>query len=194
MSAWWNTLSLASQVFYGVAFLASGVLVLQLILGFFGADDSSGDALSAHDASFADGSHHPSGLAVFSIRTVSAFLAGFGWTGAIWLSRGHGVLVAGLCGTLVGAALMVSTFLLMRSLLRLQDSGTLDYANAVGLTGTVYAPVPPGRGAGGQVEVLIQGRVVFADAVSDASEVLRTGSKVRVVSLVGRSSFVVEAA
>ena len=188
MIAWWNSLPPEQQIFYAIAFLSTGVLVLQLILGLIGADS---DGLGASD--LPDG-EHPSGFGVFSVRAVASFFAGLGWVGIICLTQGTSVAVATVAGTLSGIALMAGTIWVMRAMLRLQESGTLNYANAVGTIGTVYVSIPAQGGPGGQVEVLIQGRTVFAEARTDLPEGLKPGAKVRITSMIGRSAFMVEPA
>ncbi len=86
----------------------------------------------------------------------------------------------------------VAIFLMMRAMLRLQSSGTLDYNNAVGEVATVYVTVPAFQKAGGQIEVLIQGRLTVAEALHKGGTPLSPGTKVRVVETLGRSTFVVE--
>ena len=86
---------------------------------------------------------------------------------------------------------MVAIFLLMRSMMRLQSSGTLNYANAVGEIGTVYVTIPADSKAGGQIEVMIQGRLATAEALHQGSSTIIPGTKVRVVETIGRSTFVV---
>jgi hypothetical protein len=183
MTAWWQTLPIEQQVFHAIALTATLVLLLRLGLGFIGIDH-----VSDIDSSVG----HGSGLGVLSVQTVATFFVGFGWVGIVWLRQGHGLFWAILSGVVVGATLMVGTVLFVRVLLRLQHSGTLDYRNAVGMVGTVYCPIAPRRGNGGQVEVLIQGRTVFADALTEGGEPLPTGAKVRVTSLLARTTLLVE--
>ncbi len=185
MNAWWHSLSGAQQFFYAIAILASVILIGRMILGLIGLD---------HHADGDVGDDHGSGLGVLSLQSIATFLVGFGWVGALWLSRGYGILIAVVSGVIVGVAMMAGIIFLMRGVLRLQDSGTLDYHNAIGLTGTVYCVVPPERQPGGQVEVLLQGRAVFADALTDSAQALKTGSSIRVVSVVSPSILLVEAA
>jgi hypothetical protein len=187
MSEWWNALTLAQQIFYGIAIIATLVLVVQVVLGLIGLDHPTDIDIDA-------ATDHGSGLGVLSIQSLATFFVGFGWIGGLWLSRGHGLVIATVSGTIIGVTLMAGMVFLMRWILRLQDSGTLDYQNAVGLTGTVYVIVPPTRAPGGQVEVLFQGRTVFADALTDSAEPLKTGSRIRVVSVVAPTILVVEPA
>lgn len=181
--AWWNALNLELRVFYGIGIIALLILLLQLLLSVFGGMDEG------HDF---DHSHHGSGLSFFSIRGVTAFFVGFGWTGVIVLKGGHGVLPAIVAGTLVGGGLMFGIFLLMKFMLGLQSNGTLDFANAIGQVGTVYVTIPAAQKAGGQVELLLQGRLTMADALFRGGEPLRPGTKVTIVEKIGHSTLIVE--
>lgn len=184
MELWWQGLNLELQVFYGIGIVALFALVLQLGLMFFGGVDDVGD--------LGDVADQDSGLGIFSIRGITAFFLGFGWTGVVALKAGLTVVPAIALGLLVGGTLMVVMFLMMRSMMRLQSSGTLDYANAVGEVGTVYVTLPPFQKGGGQIEVLIQGRLVVADALHKGGASLSPGARVRVVERVGRATLVVE--
>lgn len=180
---WWNELNLELQIFYAIGIIALLVLLIQLLLSIFGGMDDS------YEIGQGD---HGSGLSFFSIRGVTAFFTGFGWSGVIALKAGFGVIAAIAIGTAVGFVLMLGIFLLMKSMLRLQSSGTLDFSNAVGKIGTVYVTVPGNKKAGGQVELLIQGRLTMADALSRGDEPLRPGTKVTVVEKIGHATLIVE--
>jgi hypothetical protein len=187
MMTWWNSLSLEEQLYLGAALLSSGVLVVQLLMNLIGAghiDDvpDIGDGM------------HGSGLGVFSVRSIAAFFAGFGWVGLIFRQSGSSMPIAASIGTMSGVLLMGGTIYLMRSMVGLQDSGTLHYANAVGSIGTVYVTIPSGRAPGGQIELTLQGRVIFADARTNADSALKPGDKVRIVDRLGETTYIVEAA
>lgn len=185
MELWWNALNLELQVFYGIGILALLVLLLQFAMLLFGGLD--------HDADFsADDIDHDSGLGLFSFRGITAFFVGFGWTGVIALKAGLPLAVAILLALLVGSALMVAIYFLMRAMMRLQSSGTLNYANAVGEVATVYVTVPAEGKSGGQIEVMVQGRLITTEAIHNGPERLSQGTKVKVVELIGRSTLLVE--
>ncbi len=187
MFTWWDGLTFEEQFYMGAALLASGVLVVQLLLSLLGtgAIDDMPD--------LGDGMHS-SGLGLFSVRTIAAFFAGLGWMGIIFLRSGSNSFIAASAGLISGLALMAGTIYLLRSFARLQDSGTLSYANAIGLHATVYVPIPPARGPGGQVEVVVQSRTVFAEARTDFPDGIKTGQRVRIVALDGPTTFFVEPA
>ena len=186
MNNWWEALNFELQLFYGIAIISLAVLAIQVLLALvFGMDDGA-------DAGGMDVGDHDSGMGIFSIRGVTAFFTGFGWTGVICTKQGLGLPLTLLLALMVGGSLMVAIYLMMRSLIRLQSSGTLDYGNAVGQVGTVYLTIPPVQRSGGQVETMIQGRLVTAEALQKGSVPLHPGTKVKVVERIGSTTLIVE--
>ncbi len=96
-------------------------------------------------------------------------------------------------GTAVGVAFLLVTAFLIRNLLRLQSGGgNVDYNNAVGIVGTVYTTIPASQTGGGQIELMIQGRLMMAEAYTKAAWNLKPSTKAKVIALVGRSTLLVE--
>ena len=190
MSEWWNGLSLSLQVFHGIGILASVVLVVQLILTMVGADADGDVDLGGADGF--DGAEASSGLGILSTRTVTAFLAGFGWTGVVVLEAGRTVTSALLIAVGVGILLMLLVFWLMRWLFSLRESGTMDYRNAIGQVGTVYVHVPAAGQGTGQIQVLVQGRLATVAAAGTGTATIASGEKVRVTGLAGANILEVE--
>jgi membrane-bound ClpP family serine protease len=181
---WWEALNFELQVFYGIAVISMVALMFQIILSVvFGME---------HGADVPDVGNHDSGMGIFSVRGVTAFFTGFGWTGVVCTKQGLGLPVAIALALLVGGGLMIGIFIMMRSFLRLQSDGNIDYGNAVGQFGTVYVTIPPVQRSGGQVETMIQGRLVTAEALQKGSQPLQPGSKVKVVERIGTSTLIVE--
>jgi hypothetical protein len=186
MEAWWNSLGAALQVYYGIAIVTTFLLFLQLLLSVFGFDSDTdfdaGDALDVHD----------SGVSVFSVRSVTAFLTGFGWGGVVSLRQGLSVLAATVVASLAGATLTAMVVGLMRLLYGMRYSGTLDYHNAIGVVGNVYLPVPGAMAGPGQVEVLVQGRLAVVQAFTRWPEKLPNRTRVRVVDTLDQQTLLVE--
>lgn len=208
ISGWWAGLEAGGQFFYGIALVATFVLLVQVALmlfGMHGGGDLEVDAGGGLDAGadvpldaadFGDGSgaldhHHGDGLGILSFRTIVAFLVGFGWIGVMSIESGLRPVVALIPAGLAGLAVMLVVWWLMRVLLRLGSSGTLDFANAVGEVGTVYVPIPPNREGPGQVEVMIQGRLMVVEALSSAAERLEHHAKVLVVDVTDQNALIV---
>lgn len=183
MDIWWNNLILPLQIFYGIGIISAILLVIEALLTLFGLNHHG-----ATDVSF----EHPDQLGMLSVRTITGFFFGFGWTGVIAIKSGFQLIAAIGLATLVGGVFLIAIFLLMRALFSLRASGTLDYKNAVGQIGTVYVTVPPDRGGGGQVEVLIQGRLQMISCMTANTSPLPPQSKVRITGLIDRGTLEVE--
>jgi hypothetical protein len=184
LNNWWESLNFELQIFYGIAIISLVALFFQIIMSVvFGMD---------HGADIADVGDHDSGMGIFSVRGVTAFFTGFGWTGVVCTKQGLGLPVSIALALVVGGGLMVGIFIMMRSFMRLQSNGNIDYGNAVGQLGTVYVTIPPVQRAGGQVETMIQGRLVTTEALQKGSQPLQPGTKVKVVERIGSSTLIVE--
>ncbi|MFM2196806.1 MAG: hypothetical protein RLZZ505_238 [Verrucomicrobiota bacterium] len=184
ISSWWDALNFELQMFYGVAVISLVALVFQIILSVvFGMD---------HGADVPDVGDHDSGMGIFSVRGVTAFFTGFGWTGVVCTKQGLSLPVTLAIALAVGGVLMIGIFVMMRSFMRLQSDGNIDYSNAVGQLGTVYVTIPPVQRAGGQVETMIQGRLITTEALQKGSQPLKPGTKVKVVERIGSSTLIVE--
>lgn len=186
MTEWWNALLIERQIFYGIGIISLGILLIQMLLTVIGLDGH-------HDADLSGHGDHDSGIGLITVRTVTAFFVGFGWTGVIMLNNGYSVVAAIFAGSAVGTAFLLATWFLIHNLLRLQSSGgNVDYNNAIGSVGTVYTTIPAAEAGGGQLELMIQGRLMMAEAYTKASWSLKPSSKAKVIALIGRSTLLVE--
>lgn len=178
---WWQPLSFELKFFYAIGIISLSVLAIQVIL-----------SLVLGIEGGADVGDHDSGMGMLSVRGITAFFVGLGWTGVVLMQRGMAMPLAIGISLVVGFGMMVAIYFMMRSLMKLEHSGSLDYSNAVGQMGTVYVTIPPVKQPGGQVETMIQGRLVTAEALQRGSQPLTPGSKVQVVEKVGTSTLIVE--
>jgi len=196
LDAWWDGLTLILKIFYAIGMFSTAVLGVQTILALFGLGDhhdlpDMGADLDGHgDVPNFDTDHPAVGhelgddrLNVLSIRTVIAFLVGFGWIGAACLSSGFGLFLTLLIAGAVGLAMMFTVFGIMRLFWNMREDGSLDYHNAIGEIATVYLPIP-GNGEGpGQVEVMIQGRLQVVQAFTSRPDRIDNRAKVLVIDL-----------
>jgi hypothetical protein len=185
MTEWWTSLLIEKQIFYAIGLFSLAVLLLQILLTILG--------VGHHDADFSGHGEHDSGIGFLTVRTVTAFFVGFGWTGVIILNRGYSILAAIVAGAATGTVFLLTTAFLIHNLLRLQSSGgNVDYNNAMGSVGTVYTTIPAAEAGGGQIELMIQGRLMMAEAYTKATWNLKPNSKAKVIALIGRSTLLVE--
>lgn len=92
----------------------------------------------------------------------------------------------------VGTAFMFGVFFLMKSLHSMRHSGSLDYKNAIGNIGTVYLPIPANMEDFGQVEILVQSRLVVVNAYTRSSDAIPSQTKVKVTEMLDQQSLIVE--
>lgn len=188
MIEWWFELSTAQQFFYGVGIVALALTILQTLLALLGMGFEGLFGLFDFDLG-GDGG----GMGLFSSHTISAFFLGFGWGGALSLSGGLELPLATLIATVSGGGMMAAMFFLLRALLGLQSDGTLRYETAVGQEATVYVTIPgDGEDGGGQIQILVQGRLITARARRSSNGRLAPGERVKVVAMAGPTSYLVE--
>ena len=214
--SWWSSLELMGQIFVLAAIPMTIVMVLQAILmligvGSMGAgetdgggvgeasgggsstdfgSDSSYEAMVEANATGVHGVHHDA-VKFFTVRGIVAFFALGGWAGLAVLSLGWPPILAIPIALLTGVAAMSLASAMIRLLLRMQQSGNLDYRNAINLEADVYIAIPPARTGFGKVTMTFQERFVEVDAVTDSETAIKVGSKVRVAALEGSSRVVV---
>jgi hypothetical protein len=144
----------------------------------FAVDTGGGDA--GHVGDHADSS---TAFKVLSIQAIAAFLMGFGW-GGLAAVRGFGlpaVLGAGV-GLVTGSGMMWMLGKLLRSIGRMQSSGTLPMEAALYEEGAVYVTVPARRTGRGVVRVVIDERQQYYPAVTEA-DALETGARIRITAV-----------
>ena len=210
---WWNSLSIASQIFACVAIPATLVLIIQTILMFigFGGDadgidggdvdvDGAGDVPDVEgDGVFGDGDAPEiqdasglEGLRIFSVRGIVGFLVVFGWVGIVMEAFGAKLWLTLPVATVAGFAMMLLLAFIFREMMKLRADGNIDNRNALGVSGKVQLTIPPSRRGEGKVHILLQGVYVERDAVTDQTEAIPTGSEIVVVGLSGQTTLVVK--
>ena len=201
MSGYLASLSGLEQFYLACGVFGAGFFLLRTILMLSGMGDSDSDIGHAdvghvdidhadidqadvdHDSSHIDDIDHgahadgDAGLKLLTLQGVTAFIMMFGLT-AFSFSRNSafGNLVTILIGIVVGFFgmwLIAKGFALMRSM---QSSGNIELYDAIGEEGTVYLTIPP-KGIG-KIQVVISGRLMVRDAVSQDEVELKTGERV----------------
>lgn len=178
------------------ALLGTGVFLIKLVLMLSGGSDDldvGGDASAGHAGhDFHDGHGHGSGLmAIASIQGASAFLMGFGWAGLGALQGMNLGLFPSLGIGVLGGVAMGGIFVALLSTTRkLSSSGNVNFAEAKGSTGEVYATVPANGQGRGQVKIVVSGRQRILQAVS-VGESIATGITIKVVEVRPDNSVVV---
>lgn len=167
-------------IFSLLIFAGTLIFVIQVCLSFIGVGiDTEGTGLcdlGASDFSFK----------FFSLMSIASFSMVGGTAGLYTITRfdepGAVAIILALAVTCVaGLGMAYIVHKLRATILKLQSEGTVDIANAVGKTAKVYLSIKPNQM--GKVEVDVQGRRKYIDAVAeDSSAEFLTGSLVKIVS------------
>lgn len=210
MLDWWNSLELATQVFYCIAIPSTLVLIVQAILTFIGIGDGVDADVDAdvdigadadveapegvfgeNDAVEAPDTEGMEGLRLFTFRGIVAFFVVLGWVGVAMSASGAPLYLTIPISLVCGFAMMLSLALIFRAVMRLRSDGNTDNRNAVGTAGKVQLTVPPARSGEGKVHVMLQGAYVERNAVTDEEEAIPTGTEIIVVGVSGQTDLVV---
>ncbi|MBC7958501.1 MAG: hypothetical protein H7X94_01430 [Vallitaleaceae bacterium] len=197
MSEWWEALSGVQRFFYYIAIPSTVILVMQFILSLFGAhSDGNVDAGGGHIGDLSGHDHDvPTDSADFrfvTFRGIIAFLTIFGWVGAVLSRFNLNVALSVVIATFSGLIAMTAVAFLFYAISHLQASGNVQFKNALGADAEVYIPIPPKNSGFGKVQVLVQGRLIEADAITFMETPFKTGEIVRVVDLFNGTTLVVE--
>lgn len=161
-----------------------GLQVVLQIIGLGGDADADAADADAHAGHVDADGHGNAFFGILSFKALCAFAGIFGLTGlTVWDTGFSFVPRVALAGG-AGFAGMLFVGWMMRSLSRLQSSGTIEIRNAIGRSGTVYLTIPGGNAGRGKVTVEVQGRLTEFLAVTDGEE-LKTGARVTVTGVEG---------
>ena len=174
------------HVYWIIATASSVLLLVQLVLAFISGIEFDSSDMVAHHGGDINLPH----FQLLTIRNVVAFFVVFGWSGLAMIHANASlpltIVVSFVCG-LVIMVLMAAMFL---GLSRLQSTGTLDVSKAKGEQAKVYLTIPAARKGVGKVTVVIQGKNVEMDALTDNAEPILTGSLVTVKDVINKQVIV----
>ena len=187
MELWWNSLDLYLKIMWGIAIPFSVFFIIQMIMTFFGMGDHgeiSGDADADSDTGMP--------FQFFSLRSFINFFLGFSWAGiSLYDFIGNKVWLTFL-SVFFGLLLVAIIMALLYALSKTAQSGNIDIKNAVGRPATVYFTIPAVGKGKGKVQMSIQQAVREYDALSESDEPIKTGSIVRIKSVVDALTLLVE--
>ncbi len=169
------------EIFFLACAVIGGFFVLiKLLLQFVGGDTDTDLGVDSE----IDTEHTDSdvGFHLLSMHGLSAFFMMFGLVGIAFYRQSQVGVIISITGAM--AAGMVSVWAigkLFQGAARLQSSGTLKTADAVGSTGTVYLTIPERKT--GRVTINFRNRLREFDACEKNGAEVSTGTAVRVVQV-----------
>lgn len=181
INGWWEALSGAEQMYWGIAIVASLIFTVQLILTFIGLDAELEAELDTGD-----------GFGIISFKTLVAFATFFGWGGVVALAEGFSSGKALMIAFLAGFLAMVALAYVLSQLLKLQESGTVDLYDAIRKEGEVYLRIPSATEGKGKIHVEVENKLMEFDAISDG-EAIPTGAKIKIKDIINENVMLVTA-
>lgn len=189
MQEWFSNLELFPKIYWVVALLGSLIFIITLILTFIGGDaemDDVGDVDAEID------SDTGIGFQFITFKNLVGFFTIFGWSGIACLdaelSKPLTIIISSICG-LIMMTIMAAMFYYMK---KLNDSGTLNYKNAIDAVGEVYLTIGANRSKIGKAHVRIQGALRELEALTDANTDLTSGTVIKVKNVTSNGILIVQ--
>lgn len=172
------------------AVIGGGLFIVRFVIQFFagsGIDTDTDIQVGNADVDHVDADVS---FKLLTLQGLTAFFMMFGLVGFAMLRESHasgGVALASALAAGIGTVWLIGK--IFSSVKKLQSSGTMDNAGAVGEQGTVYLTI---RAQGtGKVQVTMHGRPREFEAVAKNGAEIKTGERIRVLE-VNSSVLVVE--
>jgi len=159
------------------AVIGGGLFIVRFLIQLFGGTDTDADLQVGH----ADVDHVDADVSfkLLTLQGLTAFFMMFGLVGFAMLRESHasgGIALASALVAGTGTVWIIGR--IFSSVKKLQSSGTMDNAGAIGEQGIVYLTI---RAQGtGKVQVTMQGRLREFEAVSKDGAEIKTGERIRV--------------
>lgn len=177
---WLKSLSVLEHIYFWLGIVSTIFLIIQIALmcfSSFGGDvDVDGDGDIDVDPD--------SGVSIFTVKSITAFLAVGSWAGLLTCTLASDKLqwLSVIIAIIAGAAAMAVVVLAIRGMMKLQCNGALQSEKLVGMKATVYVAIPSARSGRGKITLNAQGKFMELDAVTDCEEKLAVDETVEIIS------------
>jgi hypothetical protein len=178
------------KILFYIAVPFSALTVIQLVLQFVGGGHEMSTLhtdMTAPDLSHGD----VPGFSVFTLSSMFYFLTLFGWAGLAASRAGASIGLTLIVALVAGVLTALLIGYIFFSLNKLAESGNVKLANALGMTCSVYLPIPAKRSGTGLVQGIIQGATIEASAMTDG-DAIKTGRSVKIVQMLDGNMVLVE--
>lgn len=170
------------MIYWGTAIASSILFCIQTIMLFVGFDTDA-------DYSGGDVNFDSDGISLVSVKTISCFLLGFGWTGVIAYPLSDNPYVVAGIAFVVGLVFMLLIAFLLKQVLKLSKDNSFRTLSVEGATAEVYLRIPGGDDCG-KITVSHEGST--HELLAYADEEIATGRKVVIVQVLDDSSVIVQ--
>ena len=170
-----ENLDVLHRYFLYVALFSSLVFVAQAVLTFIGSDSTDGT-----EPDF-DGADAP--FQLFSLRNLTNFLLGFGWTGVAFYPMIENKFLLTILAAVVGAGFVLIFFLIIKQLLKLSEDNTFKISDLKNKTGEVYLKIPAQSLGKGKVLISLKGTNHELYAITNSETDILSGELIKVVDI-----------
>lgn len=184
MMEWWEALTLLQKIFVGCAIPSSLFIILTFAFSCITLE------AEMHFGNFDLDLDDPFGI--FNLRGLMSFFSIGGWAGygLTLYNLSDPIAIAG--GVISGLITAKATTSLMNYLMKTNYNGNIKPENAIGKRGEVYLTIPANGKEQGKVNVLVQGKLVEFDAITNKGVELKTGDTIAVIDIKEGNILVVE--
>ncbi|MDR3109657.1 MAG: hypothetical protein LBU65_08220 [Planctomycetaceae bacterium] len=172
-------------IYFICAVFGSALILLQLLLMFFGVGD--GDIDDGGGSDFSDNVGAAEFFRILSLKTIVAGFAFFGLGGLAALTGGTSEPISVIIAVISGSTAIYIVFYLYRAINRLKSDGSVTAETLLGAVGDVYIRIPAAGGGVGKVLVNHQNRTMEYEAITKGEE-LKAGTPVTVVRVVSSTT------
>jgi len=187
MLDWFSNLDFLAKIYWLIAIVGSFIFIIVMIMAFVGGDaDDIEDIDSEIDADAGIG------FQFITFKNLVGFFTIFGWSGIACIDAGLPMSITIIISIISGLLMMTIMAALFYFMMKLSDSGTLKYKNAIGAIGEVYLTIGADRTKMGKVSVRVQGAVRELEALTDSFTELKSGTIIKVVDVTENGILIVD--
>lgn len=187
MLEWFSNLDFLPKIYWLIAIIGSVIFTLVMIMAFMGGDaDDIEDIDSEIDADTGIG------FQFLTFKNLVGFFTIFGWSGIACIDAGLPMPLTIIISIISGLVMMTIMAAMFYFMVKLSDSGTLKYKNAIDAIGEVYLTIGANRTRMGKVSVRVQGAVRELEALTDSFTDLKSGTIIKVVDVTENGILIVD--
>ncbi|MCL2013355.1 MAG: hypothetical protein FWG69_00025 [Oscillospiraceae bacterium] len=155
------------------------------------ADFGAAETAQPHPDSYYDDG--VTGMRLFTVRGIVAFLSVGGWIGIALIDLGMSPVPAGVLAFAAGVLSLLFVAAIFKWSSKLQESGNMNINRAVGHTAQVYITIPPEMQGRGKVMVKFDGRLTELDAVTTENRSFKPQQTVKIAEVLSEGLIRIEA-
>ena len=181
METWWSSMDIMLQIAWVIALITSLIFVIQMIMTFIGMDSNADFSVDMGDPSISETTSTP--FQLFTFRNFINFFLGFSWSYIVFSGMLQSQFWIIFISVLIGLFVVAGVMFIFVALSKMEENGNISISQAVGLTASVYIPIPAHKEGKGKIQISVNGSFHELDAITNSSEKLTSGSAVKVVAV-----------